>query len=99
MTVFSLKDRRLFPFFQSRNHFTTPPTCTSAAKPVAFAVGTMKPVTRFETPDRRTAEGRRDHALLLVMFDTGARVQERLDVSPRDLQVVRPRQVRVLLQT
>ncbi len=45
--------------------------------------------------DRTTAEGRRDHALLLVMFNTGARVQELLDLRPRDLQLVRPLQARL----
>lgn len=45
--------------------------------------------------DRTTAAGRRDYALMLVMFNTGARVQEILDVRPRDLQLVRPFQVRI----
>jgi integrase/recombinase XerD len=46
--------------------------------------------------DRSCADGTRDHALLLFMFDTGARVQEVLDLRPRDLQLVRPLQARVL---
>jgi len=45
--------------------------------------------------DRTRAAGRRDHALLIVMFNTGARVQELLDLRPRDLQLVRPLQVRL----
>lgn len=45
--------------------------------------------------DRTTADGRRDHALLLAMFNTGARVQEILEIRPRDLQLVRPLQVRI----
>lgn len=45
--------------------------------------------------DRTTAAGRRDYALLLVMFNTGARVQEILDIRPRDLQLVRPFQARI----
>jgi len=47
-------------------------------------------------PDRTTRAGRRDHALLLVLFNTGARVQELLDIRPRDLQLVRPLQVRLI---
>lgn len=47
----------------------------------------------LEAPDRRTVDGRRDHALLLTLFNTGARVQELLDIRPRDLQLVRPFQV------
>lgn len=49
----------------------------------------------LQEPDRRTANGRRDHALLLTLFNTGARVQELLDIRPRDLQLVRPFQVRL----
>lgn len=49
----------------------------------------------LEAPDRTSAEGRRDHALLLAMFETGARVQEILDLRPRDLQLVRPLQARL----
>ena len=49
----------------------------------------------LDAPDRSTAEGRRDHALLLTLFNTGARVQEMMDVRPSDLQLVRPLQVRL----
>lgn len=49
----------------------------------------------LEAPDRRTADGRRDHALLLTLFNSGARVQELLDIRARDLQLVRPFQVRL----
>lgn len=40
--------------------------------------------------DRGTADGRRDYALIGLMFNTGARVQEILDLRPRDLQLIRP---------
>ena len=43
-------------------------------------------------PDRSTAAGFRDHALLLAMYNTGARVQEILDLRPCDLELDRPRQ-------
>ena len=43
--------------------------------------------------DHSTADGRRDYALLLALFNTGARAQEIVDVRPCDLQLVRPRQV------
>lgn len=49
----------------------------------------------FSAPDRATVHGRRDHTLLLTMFNTGARVQEIVDVRPCDLQLVRPFQVRL----
>jgi integrase/recombinase XerD len=46
--------------------------------------------------DRTTRDGRRDHALLLILFNTGARVQEVLDLCPRDLQLEAPLQVRLV---
>ncbi len=49
----------------------------------------------LDAPDRTTPDGRRDHALLLALFNTGARVQELLDLRPCDLQLVRPLQVRL----
>lgn len=51
--------------------------------------------TLLNAPDRATPLGRRDHALFLALFNTGARVQELLDVRPCDLQLVRPFQVRL----
>ncbi|MBM3273201.1 integrase, partial [Candidatus Kaiserbacteria bacterium] len=41
------------------------------------------------------ADGLRDHALLLTLFNTGARVQEILDLAPKDLQLQRPFQARL----
>ncbi len=49
----------------------------------------------LNAPDRATPDGRRDHALLLALFNTGARVQEILDLRPCDLQLVRPLQARL----
>lgn len=45
--------------------------------------------------DRGTREGRRDHTILLTLLNTGARVQELLDIRPADLQLERPLQVRL----
>ena len=45
--------------------------------------------------DRSTMDGRRDYALLATMFNTGARVQEIIDLKRRDLQLTRPYQVRL----
>lgn len=44
-------------------------------------------------PDRRKANGLRDHALLLFLYNTGARIGEALAVRCADLQLVRPFQV------
>jgi len=63
-----------------------------------------RPVSYLEPEDVRTviasadgmnATGRRDRALLLFLYNTGARVSEALAVRPRDLGLVRPRQVRL----
>ena len=43
-------------------------------------------------PDRNITVGRRDYALLLTL-NTGARVQELLDLRPCDLQLEPPRPV------
>jgi site-specific recombinase XerD len=43
--------------------------------------------------DRRSLSGSRDHAILLFLYNTGARVGEALAVRPADLQLVRPFQV------
>ena len=45
--------------------------------------------------DRSTRDGRRDYMLLISMFNTGARVQEILDLRPCDLQLSRPPHVRL----
>jgi len=45
--------------------------------------------------DRKTADGRRDYALLATMFNTGARVQEVIDLRANDLQLTRPYQLRL----
>ena len=37
-------------------------------------------------PDRTTIEGLRDHALLSFLYNTGARIQEALDVSPQAIR-------------
>jgi site-specific recombinase XerD len=43
-----------------------------------------------------SALGRRDHALLLLLYNTGARIGEALAVRASDLRLERPRQVRLL---
>jgi site-specific recombinase XerD len=45
--------------------------------------------------DLRMAQGVRDRALLLFLYNTGARVSEALAIRPRDLRLGRPRQVRL----
>ena len=47
-------------------------------------------------PDRKTLKGQRDHALLLFLYNTGARVSEAVAVRQRDFQFVPPYHVRLL---
>jgi len=49
----------------------------------------------LESVDRATVDGRRDYALLATMFNTGARVQEIIDLRVADCQLVKPFQVRL----
>jgi site-specific recombinase XerD len=44
-------------------------------------------------PDRSTLEGQRDHGLLALLYNTGARVQEALDLCPRAIRFRSPAQV------
>jgi integrase/recombinase XerD len=46
-------------------------------------------------PDRRTAHGMRDYALLVFLYNTGARISEALAVTPADLHLAAPRHVRL----
>lgn len=47
----------------------------------------------LEQPDIRTPEGRRDLVLLSLLYDTGARVQELVDLSVRDIRLDHPAKV------
>jgi site-specific recombinase XerD len=44
-------------------------------------------------PDRSNLQGQRDHALLAFLYNTGARIQEALDVCPRAIRFESPAQV------
>jgi site-specific recombinase XerD len=47
-------------------------------------------------PDRSTIEGQRDHTLLAFLYNTGARIQEALDLCPSSLRLESPAQVRLV---
>jgi site-specific recombinase XerD len=46
-------------------------------------------------PDRSTAEGQRDHTLLVFLYNTGARIQEALDLCPQAVRFESPSSVRL----
>lgn len=47
-------------------------------------------------PDLHSPEGRRDAVLLSVLYDTGARVQELIDLNAGDVRLASPAQVRLM---
>lgn len=47
-------------------------------------------------PDRSKLEGQRDHTLFSLLYNTGARIQEALNLRPRDLHLQSPAHVRLL---
>lgn len=49
----------------------------------------------LQAPDQTTPSGCRDYALLLLLFNSGARVQEAIDIRPCDLRLTRPHHVRL----
>jgi site-specific recombinase XerD len=49
----------------------------------------------LETIDRTSGSGPRDYALFALLFNTGARVQEVLDLRPCDVRLSPPHQVRL----
>lgn len=50
----------------------------------------------LEMPDRNTKTGRRDLALLTLMYDTGARVQEMIDLTPSQIRFDKPYTVKLI---
>jgi integrase len=47
-------------------------------------------------PDQATVEGQRDHTLISVLYNTGARIQEALDLRPQDMHLQSPSHVRLI---
>lgn len=47
-------------------------------------------------PNKATVEGQRDHTLLSLLYNTGARIQEALDLRPQDIHFKSPAHVRLM---
>jgi site-specific recombinase XerD len=68
----------------------------SSKRTVKHVVGHLHPPeceALLAAPDRRTARGRRDHALLLFLLRTGARASEAIGINASDLSLTASHQV------
>lgn len=50
----------------------------------------------LQQPDIKTAKGRRDLSLLCLMYDTGARVQEIIDLTPCMIRMDKPPTIKII---
>src|SRR5436309_4201008 len=66
------------------------------ARPTVGYLSTNELAEILAQPDLRTLEGRRDAVLLSVLYDTGARVQELIDLSVGDVRLDPPAQLRLM---
>lgn len=66
------------------------------ARPTVGYLSKEELVEILTQPDLTTLEGRRDAVLLSVLYDTGARVQELIDLSAGDVRLDPPAQVRLM---
>jgi integrase/recombinase XerD len=66
------------------------------ARPTVAYVSKEELAEILAQPDLRTSDGRRDAVLLSVLYDTGARVQELIDLSVGDVRLDTPAQLRLL---
>ena len=66
------------------------------ARPIVTYLSKEELAEILAQPNLRTATGRRDAVLLSVLYDTGARVQELIDLSVGDVRLDPPAQLRLL---
>ena len=67
------------------------PSCRCRREPVAYLEPNLV-AALLSQPDTSTPRGRRDAVLLSVLYDTGARSQEIVDLRVRDLRLDSPAQ-------
>ena len=67
-----------------------------ATKPAPSYLDSSEVEAILDQPDRNCLEGQRDHALLSFLYNTGARIQEALDVCPAAIRFDAPMCVRLL---
>ena len=66
-----------------------------ARKPEVACLEEEEIIAILAQPDRSKIEGQRDHVLLAVLYNTGARIQEALNLSPQALRLESPFHVRL----
>jgi len=64
-------------------------------RPVLAYLDSEEVAAIFHQPDRSTLEGQRDHALLALLYNTGARIQETLSLCPSSIRLAAPAQVKL----
>jgi integrase/recombinase XerD len=69
-------------------HIRTVPSKKAVPQPVGWLT-TAEMDAMLKVPDRKTPQGRSEHALLLFLYNTGARVSEATQLRVGDLQVGR----------
>jgi site-specific recombinase XerD len=67
-----------------------------ATKPAPCYLESSEIEAILDQPDRKSPEGQRDHALLSFLYNTGARIQEALDVCPAAIRFDAPLCVHLL---
>jgi site-specific recombinase XerD len=67
-----------------------------AVRPTLGYLSADEMETLLGQADRSTNKGKRDYLLLALLYDTGTRIQETLDVTPADFHLTSPAFVRVL---
>jgi site-specific recombinase XerD len=57
---------------------------------------TEEVATLLTLPNRKSVLGQRDYTLLVLLYNTGARISEALTLCPRDIRLETPAQIRLL---
>jgi site-specific recombinase XerD len=67
-----------------------------APRPALSYLESVEVSAILSQPNRTRVEGQRDHALLSLLYNTGARIQEVLNLHPQDLHLQSPAHVRLM---
>ena len=65
------------------------------ARPAVAYLDSEEVTAILRQPDRSTLEGLRDQALLALLYNTGARIQEALSLCPSDIRLTSPAHVKL----